>query len=259
MNIRLVLFLVLVMPVKANPTGLEVAAGAVIVVALRTKVVKTIGAVMTGYFLNTAAGKRVSAFMLQRMFGNYVTNNFELGSYSSSIISNLSASKDVASFSKTSSSVASIKEKIKSISLFGQRDSNLNSFHGFGDRISSAFNNTSGSNILHKLRDDFYRSKEGEFTAQNQKVVNMMAQQVSGFCPKIENNYYSENYWKGAFHGSFAAWLSAWFLKDSARNEEQQALKEQLDDYSIEIEDLKKQISRYQELASSTECDLKIS
>ncbi len=260
MNIRLVLFLILVMPIDARPTGLEVAAGAVVVgAALRTKAVKTIGAVMTGYFLNTAAGKRVSAFMLQRMFGNYGINNFQLGSYSSNIGSHFSAFKDVSVFSKAPSSIASIKEKIKSISPFSQEDSNLNFFHGFGDRLSSDCNNINGSNILYRLRDDFYKTKETEFTAQNQKVVHVMAQQASGFCPKIENNYYSGNYWKGAFHGSFAAWLSAWVLTDTTRYKEQDKMKQRVDDYSIQIEDLKKQFSTHQKLASSTEYDLKIS
>lgn len=260
MNIRLALFLILVMPIETRPTGLELAAGAIIVgTALRTKVVKTMSAVMAGYFLNTAAGKRVSAFMLQRMLGNYGTNNFQLESCSLNIGSHFSAFKDVSVFSKASSSVARIKEKIKSISPFSQEDSNLNFFHGFGDRMSSDCNNISGSSILYKLRDGFYKTKETESTAQNQKVVNVMAQQASGFCPKIENNYYSGNYWKGAFQGSFAAWLSVWLLTDNARDKERDKMKQQIDDYSTQIEDLKKQLSTHQKLASSTEYDLKIS
>jgi hypothetical protein len=259
MKIKLFLCLILLMPIQTRTIGLELAAGAVVVGAiLRTKVVRTMGAVSLGYFLNTTAGRQATAkfkdFVVKRMLANYEANNFALGSSSSSMVSRFYKSSDVSIFSKTSSSVASIKEKMKAMNSFVWTNSKLNFFHNSQDHIGS--DHSSNSKIgrtFNRLRNSYYKTTESESTsfvheASDPKVTNIMAQKVSGFCPKIENNYYSGNYYKGALHGSFAAWLSAWYLAkdDEDKEDKEESLKSQL------------QTTTHQELASLTESDSKI-
>jgi hypothetical protein len=227
---RLLLCVGLLAAVELRPTGLELVAGALAYKALSSKTVKTLGAVLAGYFLNTVAGKQLAAkikdLTVKKMFTNY-TNNFELSrpiqdSYSDPVLSFLKQSS-VGAFSKASSSLASIKEKMRSVNPFKIRDSKINLFYSSEHAgVSQVFS----AGIYQPFRTATAQTDgAGQAAASSfvydAKVTNVMAQQVRGFGSKIENNFNFGSYWKGFAHGSFGAWLTAWFLTVDTKNKEE--------------------------------------
>ena len=215
------LMLLVSMQIKAI-TGLELATGAIVYKALKTQTAKTMGAVILGYFLNTAMGRQLSVnikdLMLKKMLSNQAENNFRISSGPDKI-SNFSEVRDIVGFSKASSYVALIKEKFSAMNPFGYVNSKLNLFYD-SEKVLGAqgFNGINGC-----FHSQSTLGKIVPHLANDAKVTNIMtAQQARGFCPKIENNFYTGGYWKGFAHGSFGAWLSAYFLTSDKSQEKKE-------------------------------------
>jgi hypothetical protein len=177
---------------------------------------------------------KVKDLAFKKMFANHQVNNFQLPSSYSDIVSSFSGPKDmavfskassIAVFSKVSSSLASIKEKITSINPFKLRDSKINLFysseHGIGSQASSWL----GSPAFRAAGAQSYGIGQAAASGfiHDAKVTNVMAPKVSGVCPKIENNFNFGGYWKGFAHGSFGAWLTAWFLTGDKKEKEEKS------------------------------------
>lgn len=238
MKSKLLICLMLFISIQSRTTGLELAAGAIVAgKILSTKTVRTMGAVATGYFLNTAAGKLIVAkfkdLMLRKIFAKHVSNKFQLNQSSSNILSRFKGSTDINYFSKTSSSLASMKEKIGSLNPFRNAGSKMNLFYSSEHGAASYESSSTIKNVFER-----FRNASGSASTETVGVTNVMAQQARGFCPKIENNFYTGGYWKGFAQGSFAAWFMAWYLNSERKDKKEESLlvsddKKQLSDHEF--------------------------
>lgn len=241
--------------------GTELIAGAIVYKILSTQVVRTMGAVMAGYFLNSSAGREFSGkikdFAVKKIFSNHEANNFRLISnsdlssyfYSSSFIENKFDSID--KFSKTTN-IQAAAQKLKAIESFSRATSKISLFCTKAKNVGADFLNAEKVQMLKNGKHSRFCQEENKTTGQ------FMGQQVKGFCPKIENNFYSDSYWKGFAQGSFASWLSVWLLSSNKKEKELQHHQKPIVMYVAAADLIRDELFKQGEV-SLTESDTKMS